>query len=142
MKYYKKTAYKILKALAEGKNRVQASKEGDIAYKTYCEWYNTYPEFRASVDEIFAARNELEKEDLVATIKKASETSWQAAAWMLERKHSEEFALRKQQVELTGNVNHNIKQIQINVIDTDTKTLMENAVKLLDEKTGKEIENE
>ena len=142
MKYNKKTSGLVLKALASGKNRVESAKIGGITYKTYCEWYNKYPDFKELTDEILLIRNEVEKEDLISTIKVASKTSWQAAAWFLERKYPEEFALRKQQVELTGKVDHNIKQIQINVSDNETKKLMDNIIKIVESEELKKLSDD
>lgn len=137
MKYSKKTALTILKALAEDKNRVNAAKEGGISYVTYCDWYNTKPEFREAVDEIMAARLELDKAEALQSIKTAFKNgTWQAGAWLLERKYQDEYALRKTQLEVSGTIEH--KQVIINILDNETKQLMDNTIKLIDIE-GKEI---
>ena len=133
MKYNKKTTGIIFKSLAECKSKSESAKISGINMKTFYHWMNTYPEFKSSVEEILMVRLEQEKEDAIDAIKKAYTNGiWTAAAWFLERRFPEEYALRKQQMELTGTIEH--KQLSINVMDIETKQIMENVIEIIDKK--------
>lgn len=130
-KYNKKTALILLQTLAAGETKVESSRVAGISYKTYFDWYNEHQEFKDAVDEILLTREVIDKEAAISAIQGAYKAgTWVAAAWWLERKYPEEFALRKSQLELSGTIEH--KQLLINVIDNETKLLMDNAVKLID----------
>lgn len=77
-----------------------AAKKNGISHTTFYVWYNKGKEadnglFREFYDEIEKAKA-VAIEQYLKKIKKASETSWQAAAWWLERTCPDDFALKKE----------------------------------------------
>lgn len=91
MKYGSEIIVSIATYLRNGNNRTDATTLADISYETFCVWMRERPEFAEAVKKAEAeckGRN-------IAIIQKAALTSWQAAAWWLERKHSAEFALKR-----------------------------------------------
>lgn len=69
----------------------------DISEETYYRWLKEHTAFRESIEKAKAAF----KQRNIAVIAKASLKSWQASAWLLERKMPEEFGLRTKQ-EISG----------------------------------------
>lgn len=91
MKYGPEKTLEIAQHLREGSNRTDACLLSDISYETFTEWMKK-PEFSEPIKKAEAeckARN-------IKIIQKAAITTWQAAAWWLERKHHVEFALKNQ----------------------------------------------
>lgn len=58
-----------------------------ISYETYRTWQTEKPAFSVAIKKAEAEC----KADRIATVLKASEKSWQAAAWWLERRCPEEY---------------------------------------------------
>lgn len=99
----------IATALATGNTRATSCAYAGISYQTFLNWLERgekavsgqYFEFleaikKAEADAAVAA---------VATIKQASRTTWQAAAWWLERRYPAEWGKQeKQTVEHSGQV--------------------------------------
>lgn len=79
---------RILEALRQGNTRKVAVALAAINYDTFCEWLRQYPEFS---EQIKNAEAEAELAS-VKIIRKAAITTWQAAAWWLERRRPEEWA--------------------------------------------------
>ena len=139
-KYNKTTLKNIAAVLRKMGSRVEAAEAAGITYKTFMEWYHEKPEFQTMVDDIYEEMMDRQKNIAIQTIFAAmGDKVWTASAWWLERKHPEEFAVKKQQLEISGKIDH--RQIMINVTAPQTKALMENAIKLLT-KDGEEIKTE
>src|SRR5689334_925530 len=85
-KYHDERCDTILHYLREGNTLKTAAACAGIHYDTLNEWRKTYPEFSEAVDQ---AEAEAER-SYVQSIKLAAPTTWQAAAWWLERrKHAD-----------------------------------------------------
>lgn len=97
MKYGKEITEHLAELLAGGMGRVDSCALAGISYETFTVWMEKKPEFSESIKKaemICKQRN-------IARIQNASKKNWQAAAWWLERKHPEEFAIR-QKLEHSG----------------------------------------
>lgn len=89
MKYSQEKTQEICKRLSVGLNREDAATLSDISKETFYQWLKK-PDFSDAIKKA-----ELKcKERNVTIIQKAGITTWQAAAWWLERKHHNEFALK------------------------------------------------
>lgn len=90
-KYTEDTLAAIEKALKLGMTRRDSCVYGGIDDSTFCDWMNDRPEFNELVQkaETYAKLSRVER------IEKAGKKgTWQADAWMLERKYANEFAQR------------------------------------------------
>jgi hypothetical protein len=90
-KFTPDTLAAIERALQLGMTRRDACVHGGIDDSTFCEWMNEKPEFAELVQkaETHAKLSRVER------ITKAGQRgTWQADAWMLERKYPQEFAQR------------------------------------------------
>lgn len=95
----------ILAHIAAGNYVSVACKASGVSQRTYYFWLQTaqsnpdsvYGEFAALVDKAFAAAEAAN----IHTIRKAAATSWQAAAWLEERKHPDRWGQRSR-TEVTG----------------------------------------
>lgn len=97
MKYSPEKTQEICKRLEIGLMRTDSCTLSDISYETFTQWMKK-SEFSEAIKKA-----ELRcKERNVSIIQKAAITTWQAAAWWLERKMPEEFAL-KSKVEFPDN---------------------------------------
>lgn len=66
------------------------------------------PEFAKALDQAMIAT----KFDAIQTIKRAWKNQWQAAGWWLERRHSDEFAVKSQpMINLTFKQNEKLKPL-------------------------------
>lgn len=110
-----KTIEIILSAIAEGLSQREASILASISEDTLSLWKKD-SDFSEQIRQ-----KQIEcKLAHIRNIKKASEKSWQASAWWLERKYKDEFSLKtKMDVE----VNEGLKQLteQIKTILTPLK---------------------
>jgi transposase len=87
---------KLLKALAAGNHYEPACAYAGISYQTFRNWMKRgetasrgeYLEFFETVQGAIA-QGEIAS---VAKIKKAEDSDWRAAAWMLERRHPDRWA--------------------------------------------------
>ena len=77
----------ILKVIAEGQRRDVAAHLAGLHVGTFYEWQAADPEFR---EQIKAAEAKAES-SMVAVVMQSSFTTWQAAAWWLERRKPEEY---------------------------------------------------
>ena len=67
------------------------------------------PEFAHALDQAMIAT----KVDAIQTIKRAWKNQWQAAGWWLERRHSDEFAIKSvPMINLTFKQNDKLKPIE------------------------------
>lgn len=90
MKYSNELTAEICKYLRAGNNQRDSAILSGISEETFYTWIKTKPEFSEPIkkaEQECKARN-------IAFIQKAAEKSWQAAAWYLERKYNNEFALK------------------------------------------------
>lgn len=110
-----KTIETILSAIGEGLSQREASILAGISEDTLSLWKKD-SDFSEQIRQ-----KQIEcKLAHIRNIKKASEKSWQASAWWLERKYKDEFSLKtKMDVE----VNEGLKQLteQIKTILTPSK---------------------
>lgn len=89
----------ILDNLALGMSQKDCASLAGIHETTLSRWKEKNADFANEM-----AQKEIEcKRRNIGIVQKAATTTWQAAAWWLERKYSEEFALR-QKLEHTGKV--------------------------------------
>ena len=84
---------RILAAIALGATYELAAKAGGISYETLNEWRKTNPQFSEALNtaEAEAALRWLD------AIDQASFTSWQAAAWKLERRYPHMYGRQVQE---------------------------------------------
>ena len=97
-KYTPPTVAKITDALRGGNTRRASCAVADVSQDSLALWLRTYPEFAEAVEK---AEGKAEAK-MVSVIKAASETTWQAAAWWLERKHKAEWSSRVEQTGADG----------------------------------------
>lgn len=93
MKYGPEKTAEIAGLLKNGNNRTDSCLLADISYETFTVWMEK-PEFSEAIKKAEAtckARN-------IQIIQKAAITTWQAAAWWLERKYWQEFAQRHEEI--------------------------------------------
>jgi len=95
----------ILEALADGEGRVRACKKANITHDTFMNWLNEYSEFSDSVKKAEDKGNDRIKDLAKRGIIEKFGTTWQAAAWWLERNFPDEF---KNKVEQSGEIQHTI----------------------------------
>lgn len=124
-KYTKQRVDIILNSLANMSSRASAAEAAGISYVTYMKWYNNMPDFKEKVDRVLEEVVERGKFIAIRCVFRAMDNNqWQAGAWWLERNFPENFSLRNK-FQVDGQIDHNIKQLVINVIDDETKLLME-----------------
>lgn len=89
MKYGKVITEEIARYLAQGVGRCDSSELSGISFETFTQWMKK-PDFSEAIKKAEASC----KHRNIALIQKAALTTWQAAAWWLERKYPNEFALK------------------------------------------------
>ena len=89
MKYGKEITDEIANHIKLGMGRVDACRLANIHYDTFTVWMEK-PEFSESIKR---AESEFKQRN-VAIIQRAAIKSWQAAAWLLERKFFDEFGIK------------------------------------------------
>lgn len=105
-KYSKAIVDSICKMIEEGHTNKDAAILNRISHDTFYAWLKDKPEFSDAVKRAQAKF----KKGLLGTIQKASVKSWQAAAWILERRHKDDYALRQ---EITGADGENLQTTTI-----------------------------
>ncbi len=101
MKYGKEITAQLAELLAGGMGRVDSCQMAGISFETFSVWMEDKrkPEFSESIKKaemVCKQRN-------IARVQNASKLHWQAAAWFLERKYPDEFAIRQiQKLEHSG----------------------------------------
>lgn len=85
---------RVTQALALGATRAMACHYVGIHPSTFCDWMNTNGEFSEAVKKAEAAAG---LTWLARIEQAASDGSWQAAAWKLERRYPDEFGRRLEQ---------------------------------------------
>lgn len=101
----------VLEGLANGASAREAAAAAGVAHRTFYYWQTAadadpdsiYAEFR---DMVAQARAQAELAN-VAIVRRAADTTWQAAAWLLERAYPERWG-RRDAIHTTGDVQHRI----------------------------------
>jgi hypothetical protein len=122
-------ANRILDALRLGVPQSTATAYAGISRSTYYRWLavaddsDAPDEFRDFRDAVRTARAEAEVRS-IAVIQNASDRSWQAAAWFLERSFPEHWA-RKDRHEITGNDGRGIElSVDVEALDLKLRRLI------------------
>lgn len=97
-KYSPEVVKQITDALRGGNTRRAACAAGNISQETFARWLADNADFMDAVEK---AEGEAELRNL-AVIQDATKTTWQAAAWWLERKHKAEWSSRVEQTGADG----------------------------------------
>lgn len=97
-KYSPEVVKRITDALRGGNTRRAACAAGSISQDTLAVWLRENPDFSDAVEK---AEGEAELRNL-AVIQDATKTTWQAAAWWLERKHKQDWSSRVEQTGADG----------------------------------------
>lgn len=91
----------VAEAIKNMKGCVAGCKEAGIPYETFLYWRKKYPDLLQIVKDASAVFEHKGKEYAAMQIFKHMDKSWLPAAWWLERKHPDEFAM-KNKAELSG----------------------------------------
>lgn len=91
-KYSPELTQEICKWLRAGNNQKDSALLAGITEKSFYQWMQEKPASEFS-EPIKKAEQECKARN-IAIILKAAEKSWQAAAWYLERRYHDEFALK------------------------------------------------
>jgi transposase len=118
-----------------------AAEAAGICEDTFYEWMKRgerekkgmYSEFSEYIKQCQSVAVQLH---LKIITKAASAGSWQASAWILERRHPEDFG-RKDKVNLDANLNHAGKVDVSKLTDEELQQAIENELsKLIDKRNG------
>jgi transposase-like protein len=96
-KYTPETVKRIIEAIKLGVAYVDAANYAGVGLATFNEWRDRYPEFAEAVE---SASGQAVTACMAKIQKAATEGSWQASAWILERRHPDRYG--RTRVELTG----------------------------------------
>ena len=88
----------LLGALRAGNTRRAAAAYAEVSHETFYRWFNDDITFRDAVEK---AEADAEARAVAIVIRAAQGGTWQAAAWWLERRRQDTYAL-KAKVELSG----------------------------------------
>lgn len=91
----------VAEAIRNMKGCVAGCKEAGIPYNTFRDWVNKYPKLSGIIKNAQQVFEHKGKEYAAMQIFKHMDKSWLPAAWWLERKHPDEFAM-KNKAELSG----------------------------------------
>lgn len=111
-----------------------ALSECKITYNTYKKWRETDPDFNEKCIEVENIQIDFVENKLMELIAEKNVT---AVIYFLKCRRPNKWSDR-QVLQVEGSVDHNVKQVQINVMSNETKQLMENTLKIIDTE-GKEI---
>lgn len=100
-KYCPEIVERICNSLRNKHGRVWSAEEAGICFDTFNEWFKAHADFSESVKKAEEQGRERQKADLLLIIEEHAKKFWQAGAWILERRYSEEFALKTKQ-EISG----------------------------------------
>ena len=97
-KYNDEVVTRITHALRAGNTRRASCAYAGISQDTFASWLKSNPHFSDAIEK---AEGDAEVRN-VAIIQRAADTTWQAAAWWLERKHKAEWSSRVEQTGADG----------------------------------------
>jgi hypothetical protein len=97
-KYNEETVTRVTQALRAGNTRRAACAYANIDQGTFANWLKQHSDFSDAIEK---AEGDAEVRN-VAIIQKAADSTWQAAAWWLERKHKQEWSSRVEQTGADG----------------------------------------
>jgi hypothetical protein len=97
-KYSIQVVQRLTDALRGGNTRRASCAAAGISQDTFANWLREHSAFSDAVEK---AEGEAELRNL-AVIQDATKTTWQAAAWWLERKHKAEWSSRVEQTGADG----------------------------------------
>ena len=97
-KYNEETVTRVTQALRAGNTRRAACAYANIDQGTFPNWLKQHSDFSDAIEK---AEGDAEVRN-VAIIQRAADTTWQAAAWWLERKHKAEWSSRVEQTGADG----------------------------------------
>jgi len=89
-KYTPELEAEICKYISEGLSAVDACGLSGIGERTFFRWKNNNVNFVSAIKKAEL----IHKKTAASTIINAGQKTWQAAAWWLERKYPDEFALK------------------------------------------------
>jgi hypothetical protein len=95
-KYNIERVQKIMNALSAGNTRRDSCAYAGISEDTFAAWLKDKPDFSDSIEK---AEADAAVRNVSIIAKAAQEGTWQAAAWWLERRRKQDWAIRH---ELTG----------------------------------------
>ena len=101
MKYCPEIIKEISGYIVDGYNQHDAAIMAGISEALFYEWMKNKIEF---IEAIKKAHAEYKHEHLQIIRKAATNGSWQASAWLLERRYKDEFALRQENTGADGKV--------------------------------------
>lgn len=127
---------KFVKSLAKNLNILTpALSECHISHQTYAKWFKTDEKFRQDCIDVENMSGDYVESKLMQLIEQGDKVS---ILFYLKCRRGDKWNDKSGQIQIQGSIDHNIKQIQINVIDSDTKLLMDDTLKMIDIE-GKEI---
>ena len=100
---------RLFEALANGMTIKDSCALAEMSEGAYYKKYKLEPKFKVKVEQVQSDRKERLVKIIQEAAKKGKQKSWVASAWLLERKHPDEYG-QKQKVEHEGGV---LKQIII-----------------------------
>lgn len=98
-KYTPDVVQRIVQALELGATYEMASNYGGIDYMTFNRWRESKSEFREAIKD---AEGRAVVKWLAKIEQAATEGTWQAAAWKLERRYPHDFGKTVQENQITG----------------------------------------
>lgn len=93
MKYTQKTVNIVLRAISKGLSQKDAAALAGISEDTLSRWKKEKVDF---ADKIRQKEITFKQKNIDVIRKTGEDKSWQAAAWLLERKYPEEFSLKQE----------------------------------------------
>ena len=87
-KYTPETTKRILDSIRAGARLRIAAQAAGISESTFFNWKNQHPDFADAIEQAQAESCVF----YLGIIQEAAKTTWQAAAWFLERRFPEDFA--------------------------------------------------
>lgn len=115
----------IFNALRLGNTRRNAAAFAEVDHATFYRWLEADATFR---DGVTKAEADAEARFLAQVAKAASDGTWQAAAWWLERRRHEDFR-RREGVELSGRDGGPIQTENIGAMSDHERTILSEVIR-------------
>lgn len=112
------TERRLVGLIREGLTQKDASAMGGISEHTFGEWKRTFPDF---ADRIKKAEAEFIHTNVQIVQRAADANTWQAAAWILERRRTETWG-RKETVTVTPEPDTPTEEFDLNRLSHDKLT--------------------